>query len=167
MSTPPAFHLRTELRAGDVGRIVERHGVLYAREYGFDATFEAYVAGPLAEFVLRQSPRERIWIAERRETFAGCVAIVGTTESTVAQLRWFVVEPEARGIGIGSRLLDDAIAFAREASYERVILWTVAALTAAARRYHAFGFRKVEEHAAKRWGVEVLEERYERYLRSG
>src|SRR5437868_14584394 len=99
-----AVSVRTDLRPGDIGAIVHLHGVLYAREYGFDATFEAYVAGPLAEFVRSGSPRERLWIAERDGRIVGCVAIVAASPET-AQLRWFLVDPSARGMGLGRKLL--------------------------------------------------------------
>src|SRR5512135_3731567 len=117
--------MRTVLQPGDVGGIVAMHGLVYAEEYGFDTTFEAYVAAPMAEFVLRGSPRERIWIEERDGRLAGCVAIV-TAAPAVAQLRWFLVHPSARGTGVGGRLLREALAFGAQAGYHRIVLWTVA-----------------------------------------
>ena len=158
------FALRHDLRPGDLGAVVQLHGVLYAREYGFDSTFEAYVAGPLAEFVLRRSERDRFWIAERGGRLAGCVAIVAANERE-AQLRWFLVDPECRGLGLGKRLLEEAVAFSRANGYHCVLLWTVSALAAAARLYRAVGFEKVEERPGARWGVEVVEEKY--YLKLG
>lgn len=162
--------VRTTLEPGDLGSIVHLHGVLYARECGFDPTFEAYVAGPLSEFVRTASPRERLWIAERvgqdskpaeRDgRIVGCVAIVAASPE-VAQVRWFLVDPAARGAGLGRRLLDAAVAFARESGYASIILWTVSALTAAAHLYQAAGFRKVEEKPGRMWGVDVVEEKYE------
>jgi ribosomal protein S18 acetylase RimI-like enzyme len=151
--------IRSDLRPGDIGAIVWMHGAIYAREYGFDHTFEAYVAGPLAEFALRCSPRERLWIAERRESVVGCVAVV-TASTTTAQLRWFLVDPGARGLGLGRRLLKEAISFSEESGYSEIILWTVSALTAAAHLYRSAGFRKVRELPVRRWGVEVEEEEY-------
>jgi ribosomal protein S18 acetylase RimI-like enzyme len=156
--------LRTDLRPGDIEYIVHLHGLLYAREYGFDATFEAYVAGPLSEFARRAAPRERIWIAEREGRIVGCIAIVAASPA-VAQLRWFLVVPAARGAGLGRRLLDEAAAFCRDCDYESIMLWTVSALTAAAHLYRSAGFRKVEERPGSLWGVEVAEERYELGLR--
>src|SRR3954464_3514282 len=91
-----AVTIRTDLRPGDVGAIVRLHGTVYARERGWDATFEAYVAGPLAGFVLSGSDRQRIWVAERGGELVGCVAVVTAAPGT-AQLRWFLVAPGARG----------------------------------------------------------------------
>jgi GNAT superfamily N-acetyltransferase len=159
-AAPPPITLRTDLRPGDLGYVVYLHGIVYAREYGFDPTFEAYVAGPLAEFVLSPSDRSRLWLAERDGRIVGCVAIVAADAAT-AQLRWFLVDPAARGAGLGKRLLGEAVAFCREKGYERVILWTVRALEAAAHLYRAAGFRKAEEQPGRRWGVDVIEERYE------
>lgn len=158
--------LRSELRPGDIGQIVSLHGMLYAREYGFDSTFEAYVAGPLSEFVRRASPRERLWIAVRRRRIVGSVAIVAAS-TRVAQLRWFLVDPSARGAGLGTRLLSESIAFSETCGYRSVILWTVSALTAAARLYRSAGFRKVRRIPGRRWGADVVEEKYELKLRPG
>ena len=152
--------MRSVLQPGDVGAIVAMHGILYAREHGFDATFEAYVAEPLSAFVLRASPRERIWVEERNGRLAGCVAIVSAAED-VAQLRWFLVDPSARGTGLGRRLLADAIAFSRESGYRRIVLWTVAGLAAAQHLYRQAGFTPVEAAPARRWGVDVVEEKHQ------
>jgi N-acetylglutamate synthase-like GNAT family acetyltransferase len=155
--------LRTELRPGDIGEIVRLHGVLYAREHGFDPTFEAYVAEPLARFAIAASPRERLWIAERDGAIVGCVAIVAASPET-AQLRWFLVDPSARGGGLGGRLLDEAIAFSRERGYRSIVLWTVSALVAAARLYLARGFALAERKPGRLWGSDVVEEKYAREL---
>jgi GNAT superfamily N-acetyltransferase len=154
-----AITLRHDLRPGDLGSVVRLHGTVYAREYGFDPTFEAYVAAPLAGFVLSRTDRDRLWLAERGGHLAGCLAVVGTSP-TEAQLRWFLVEPSARGAGLGRRLLGEAVAFCAGCGYDSVFLWTVSALEAAARLYRSFGFRKVEEKPGRRWGVPVTEERY-------
>lgn len=153
------FTLRHQLKPGDLGAIVSLHGTLYAREYKFDETFEAYVAGPLAQFVLTATERARIWIAERNNRIAGCIAIVGAS-LVEAQLRWFLVEPSARRMGLGKRLIEEAIAFAKHSGYQSIFLWTVSALWAAARLYRAAGFVKVEERPDKRWGVDVVEEKF-------
>ena len=155
-----AVTLRTDLRPGDLGRIVHLHGTVYAKERGFDPTFEAYVAGPLAEFVRAHTDRERLWIAERDGRMVGCVAIVAAAPRT-AQLRWYLVVPEARGCGLGTRLLAEAVAFCRACGYDSIILWTESALEPAARLYRKAGFRKVEERPGRVWGVDLVEEKYE------
>jgi GNAT superfamily N-acetyltransferase len=151
--------IRHALHPGDVGAVVSMHGLLYAREYDFDSTFEAYVAAPLAEFVMRGSPRERLWLAEHDGEVVGSIAIVAESEP-VAQLRWFLVAPEARGTGLGRRLIQEAMAFSRDAGYECVILWTISALHAAAHVYRSAGFERVESIPGRRWGVNVVEEKY-------
>jgi ribosomal protein S18 acetylase RimI-like enzyme len=155
---PAGVTLRTDVRPGDVATIVQMHGTIYAREYGFDETFSAYVDRPLTQFAIAPSPRDRLWIAERDRQIVGSIAIVGG-ESSEAQLRWFLVDPSLRGLGLGRRLMHEAIAFAAECRYESVFLWTVSALTAAAHLYRAAGFAKVEEKPGH-WGVDVIEEKY-------
>jgi GNAT superfamily N-acetyltransferase len=161
-----SFTIRTGLWPGDLGWIVHRHGVLYREEHGFDTTFEAYVARTMGEMAERASTRDRIWIAEREvagsrpDDIVGCIAIVQVSP-TQGQLRWFYLEPLARGRGLGMRLVGEAIGFCRESRFESVILWTVDLLTAAARLYEAAGFRKVEERPGRRYGVDLVEERYE------
>src|SRR5262245_59034257 len=136
MPDATAVTIRTSLQPGDLGSIVYLHGTFYSREYGFDHTFEAYVAGPLSEFARSASPRERLWIAERDGRLVGCIAIVAASPE-VAQLRWYLVDPSAQGAGLGKRLLREAVAFARECGYRSIILWTVSALTAAAHLYRS------------------------------
>jgi GNAT superfamily N-acetyltransferase len=150
--------VRHELRPGDVGRVVLLHGTIYAQEYGFDSTFEAYVAGPLSELVRARSERDRLWIAERGDRIVGCVAVVSVSRDE-AQLRWLLVDPSARGRGLGRRLLLDAVEFARGQGYSSLFLWTVSALIAAAHLYRSVGFRKVDEKLGE-WGVPVVEEKY-------
>lgn len=157
------YTVRHDLRPGDLGFIVHLHGIIYSREYGFDPTFEAYVAGPLSEFARSGSERDRLWIAEREGRIIGSIAIVGTSDDE-AQLRWFLVDPSARGLGVGKRLLNDAVAFCRERGYRSVFLWTVGALTTAARLYRSVGFEKVEEALRHLWGADVVEERYDLHL---
>ena len=154
-----SFQVRHDIRPGDLGWLVHLHGVLYAREYGFDPRFEAYVAEPLARFVSTRTERERLWIAERDERIVGSIAIVAATDAE-AQLRWYLVDPSARGLGLGQRLLHEALDFCRGCGYESVFLWTVSALTAAARIYLAAGFHKVEETTGERWGVPIVEQKY-------
>jgi len=163
MSHESEITLRTDLRPGDVGAIVHLHGVAYGREKGWGATFEAYVAAPLAEFVIRAAPRERVWVAERGGALAGCVAVVEASPEA-AQLRWFLVAPACRGAGLGRRLLQEAVSFCRECSYTEIMLWTEGSLTAAGRLYRSAGFQKVEEKSVRLWGADIVQERYEMRL---
>jgi GNAT superfamily N-acetyltransferase len=156
---PSDIALRTELRPGELGVIVSRHGTLYAQEHGWDATFEAYVAGPLADFVRGKRPRERLWVAERADRLVGSIGIVTATPAT-AQLRWFLVDPECRGLGLGRRLLHEALRFSLDSGYMEIILWTERSLAGAARLYRDAGFRLVEEKPGRVWGAEVIEEQY-------
>jgi GNAT superfamily N-acetyltransferase len=156
--------VRHDVQPGDLGRVTAQHGILYAAEYGFDHTFEAYVAESLAEFG-KAGPgrRDRLWIAESDGRLVGSIGIVGREENT-AQLRWLLVAPEARGSGLGRRLVGDALAFCREVGCDSVFLWTVSALTAAARIYVEAGFRLTEEYERTAWGTVVTEQRYDLVL---
>jgi GNAT superfamily N-acetyltransferase len=153
--------LRHEVRPGDIGWVIHRHGVVYARERGWDATFEAYVAETMAPFALgHDATRERLWLAEIDGRTVGSIAIV-SAEKDDAQLRWFLVEPECRGLGIGRRLIDEALAFCRATGRRRVFLLTVEGLSVAARLYERAGFALVESVPARQWGADVIVERYE------
>ena len=153
--------LRTELRPGDIGHVVQRHGLLYALERGWDHTFEAYVAQPLAEFALsNDAGREQLWLAEDGERIVGSIAIVDAGGDD-AQLRWFLVEPDCRGMGVGTRLMTAALDFCRATSRRRVFLWTVRGLDDAARLYTSAGFRLTETSPSVRWGASVVEERWD------
>lgn len=148
-----------ELRPGDVGRIVELHGTLYASEWGYDSTFEAYVAEPLARFVRTRTPRERLWLVEEGASLVGCLAIVRVSDEE-AQLRWVLLHPSLRGRGLGRRLLAEAIGFCRDSAYRRVVLWSVSHLPAAAHLYADCGFRVVEEKPGRMGGKAVTEQRW-------
>ncbi len=155
--------LRTDLNPEDLNRIIKLHGRVYSLEYGFDHTFEDYVAAPLYEFASSTSPRARLWMAELDGRMVGCIAIVSLSADT-AQLRWFLIDPDFRGMGLGKRLLQEAVAFCRDHGYKSVILWTVSFLSAAAHLYQEIGFKKREERPGIMWGVEVVEEKYELML---
>jgi DNA-binding MarR family transcriptional regulator/N-acetylglutamate synthase-like GNAT family acetyltransferase len=141
---------------GDIGWVVSRHGALYAEEYGWDETFEALVAEITAKFVRRfDARRERCWIAEKDGENVGSVFLVKKT-ATVAQLRLLIVDPKARGLGIGHRLVDECIAFARRVGYRKIILWTNDILHAARRIYESRGFRLLEEEKHHSFGVDLV-----------
>jgi GNAT superfamily N-acetyltransferase len=152
---------RTELRPGDLGRVLSLHGVVYAREMGLDLTFEGYVAGTLEHFARPTDPaRERFWLAESGSRLVGSIAILRNAEE-VAQLRWLVVDPAFRGHGIGKRLVQEAVAFAREAGYRSLFLETLEELPVAAALYRSAGLELVHEEALRLWGREVTDQRYE------
>lgn len=151
------------LQPGDIGQIVYQHGQLYAKEHGYDFTFEAYVAEPLAQFAKRTNSRERIWLAKQGEKIIGSICICQFSNTT-AQLRWFFVGPEARGCGLGKRLLDDAISFCVAQRYSQINLWTVKGLDAAKSLYLRNGFALSEEKTHKVWGSVHTEQQYTKKL---
>lgn len=155
------IQIRTELQPGDLGAVTEFHGRLYAQEYGWTSHFEAYVAESLAAFARDYNPREdRIWLAEKDGRLMGSIGIVRIDAKT-AQLRWFLIAPESRGLGLGRKLIDSALAFSRETGAERVFLWTVSGLPAAAHLYRSAGFRLTEQKPSQEWGPAVIEERHD------
>ncbi len=151
-----AFNIRHDLRPGDLGTIVHLHGVLYAREYGLDTTFEPYVAKPLADFVL--SGEGRLWIAEQADRVIGSIAVVDAGDGK-GQLRWFLLAPEARGAGLGRRMLEGAIAYCRARGMDRIFLWSFAQLDAAIGLYERAGFVVTETRDVQIWGATRTEVR--------
>jgi DNA-binding MarR family transcriptional regulator/GNAT superfamily N-acetyltransferase len=144
-------------RPGDIGYVIHRHGVLYAREYGFNHEFDAYVALGTAKFIETVSHREHLWIAEIEGDFAGSVAIVRNDDLT-AQLRWLIVEPDQRKKGLGRQLVAQAVRFSREKGYRTVMLWTIDFLHAARHIYQDTGFRLKQTKASQVWGRRLTEE---------
>jgi DNA-binding MarR family transcriptional regulator/GNAT superfamily N-acetyltransferase len=152
-------------QSGDWGWIVERHGALYAQEYGWGAAFEGMVAGIVAGMVANfDAATERCWIAEQEGERVGCVCVVRQS-ARVAKLRLFLIEPSARGQGLGGRMVAECTAFARAAGYRTLRLWTQSNLAAARHLYTAEGYRLVERTPHRDFGVPLTAETWELDLR--
>ena len=157
---PTAYVLRPP-RPGDFGWVVHRHGALYAQEYGWDQRFEGLVAGVVAKLAAGLDPeRERGWIAEKDGAPVGSVFLVRQS-ATVAQLRLLLVEPRARGLGIGARLVEECVRFARSAGYRKITLWTNSVLRAARRIYVRAGFRLAASTRHRSFGADLVGETWE------
>jgi GNAT superfamily N-acetyltransferase len=161
--------IRTDLRPGDLGAVIRMHGVLYAEEYGYAIQFESYVAEGIHEFMDRYDPAvDRAWICEHDGGMVGSLFCMhrddGSPQGT-AQLRYFLITPECRGVGLGKRLMELFMAHLRARGYRSAYLWTVNELPAAASLYMRHGFRLAEEKpAAAFFNKPLMEQRYELLL---
>ena len=161
----PRTAVLREPRPGDIGWVIEQHGELYAREYGWDSRFEALVADIAARFVRDFQPEaERCWIAELDGERVGSV-FVARKSKTVAQLRMLILAPGARGLGLGARLTDECLAFARAKGYRKMVLWTNSCLTAARGIYAARGFVLTKSEPYEGFGQQLVSENWELDLR--
>jgi N-acetylglutamate synthase-like GNAT family acetyltransferase len=159
------FTIRDALRPGDLGWVIARHGALYAKEYDWNLEFEILVAEIATAFWQRHDPeREHAWFAELNGRTVGCVLLVRASDQA-AKLRLLLVEPEARGLSIGDALVRTCVAFAQEAGYETVTLWTNSVLAAARHLYEAAGFCLVESEPHHSFGHDLVGETWEIDLR--
>jgi GNAT superfamily N-acetyltransferase len=158
---PTDVTIRTELRPGDIGYVVHLHGSLYKQEYDYGIGFESYVAAGLHEFWQQYDPaKDRVWIAEHEGKMIGFLLLMHRAPDT-AQLRYFLLDPAYRGIGLGKRLIQLYMEFYRSCGYKASYLWTTSELDAAASLYKRQGFRLVEEKPSDAFGKAVVEQKYQ------
>ena len=161
-STSATATIRPLNRPGDLGWVIEAHGELYAAEYGWNTEMEAFVAAIVAAYAAQHdAAREAAWIAEYDGRRVGCVFCVGGEDPATAKLRLLLVHPDGRGQGLGGRLVDTCLEFARAAGYRRMRLWTNDVLAAARRVYLARGFALVEETPHHSFGADLVGQTYE------
>ena len=154
---PARVVLRRADRPGDLGWVVMAHGEVYDQQFGWDTEFEALVARVVADYATDHDPaREAAWIAEVDGERAGCIFLVAGDEPGVAKLRILLVTPTARGLGVGSRLVERCLAFARDAGYRQVTLWTNDVLVSARRIYESFGFALTEQQPHHSFGHDLI-----------
>ena len=156
--------IRTDLRPGDIGFVTYLHGHLYSKEYQYAISFEAYVAQGLFEFYKNYDPqKDRVWICEDQNRFIGFLLLMHR-ENNLAQLRYFLLLPEYRGKGIGSRLMQLFLEFLKEKGYHGSFLWTTREQEMAASLYKRYGFELTEEKDSNAFGKPLIEQRYELFL---
>jgi len=156
--------IRTELKPGDIGMITHLHGTLYHEEYGFGISFESYVAGAFAEFYSKYDPdQDRVWICEHEGKIIGSILLMGR-DLGLAQLRFFLIHPPYRKIGLGKHLLTQCVAYAKDRAYHKIYLWTTDQLPASKHLYYSFGFELLEEKYSESFGVPLMEQYYELIL---
>lgn len=155
------INIRTKLKPGDIGYIIYRHGYLYSKEYDYGIKFESYVAEGFAEFYKNYNPQlDRVWICEHKERIIGFLLLMHREERT-AQLRYFLIEPEYRGIGLGRKLMNLYMEFFDECGYTKSFLWTTHELSAAAYLYKKAGFKLTETKNSLSFGKPITEQKYD------
>ena len=151
---------------GVAGKITEIHAVYYHEHWGFDVSFETQVGGELSIFFSEfDENRDGFWAATTSDKFAGAVAIDGhNVVAEGARLRWFIVDPEFQGAGLGKRLISRAVRFCKDKKYSKIFLWTFEGLDAARRLYEGHNFRLCETHEIDQWGQKIMEQKFELIL---
>jgi len=156
-----AVTVRTDLRPGDLGYVIHLHGRLYKEEQNFGVGFEAYVAQGLAELYRQYDPeKDRVWVCEQGNAIVGFLALMHRDEQT-AQLRYFLLQPECRGVGLGKRLMEDFMGYLREKGYRHCYLWTTSEQQTAIALYKRYGFVFVDEKRSSTFGKQLVEQKYE------
>lgn len=161
MPLSAGLSVRHDLRPADLDAVLRLHETVYCDGLGFDRSFADHVEVPLRKWAAARTPRDRVWLVERGGELVGCVAVVDAGDA--AQLRWLVLHPSVRGLGVGRWLVNEVVSFARAAGYGSMFLWTVNTLTTAAGLYLSAGFRLVEEVPGG-WAEGMVEQRYEMNL---
>jgi N-acetylglutamate synthase-like GNAT family acetyltransferase len=157
------IHIRTELKPGDIGYIIYMHGRLYKKEYDYGIEFESYVAGGLAEFYQQYDPqKDGVWICEYKNKIVGFLLLMHRGEA--AQLRYFILKPKYRGIGLGNKLMNLYIEHLKKCNYRSSYLWTTDELPTSAHLYKKFGFILTEEKPSNAFGKALKEQRYDLVL---
>jgi GNAT superfamily N-acetyltransferase len=158
------IHIASGYQVGLIGRVTEMHMAYYAKSSGFGQRFESVVAAGLASFCDRlHHPKNQIWLALQDQYIVGSVAIDGEDlGSNTAHLRWFIMDDQVRGIGVGRQLLSMALQFVDDQKFDETHLWTFSGLNAARHLYESLGFQLMEEQLGNQWGTEVLEQRFGR-----
>ncbi|MBB3112718.1 DNA-binding MarR family transcriptional regulator/GNAT superfamily N-acetyltransferase [Paenibacillus phyllosphaerae] len=163
----PDIRIRSELQPGDAGMLIHMHGWIYAQECGYNHVFEGYVCKTFYDVLLTYSPdRDRFWLAEADGQIVGSIAIIGQSEGK-AQLRWFMLHPDYRGLGLGKKLLHEAISYCRARNIRQLFLETTQDQKTAIGMYAKAGFQKVAERENQAWGIRNIEETYELHLHGG
>jgi len=164
-SAAPSKVVVRPARSGDMGWVIQRHGELYRDSHGFNEEFEKYVLFGLADFARKASPKSGLWVAEQSGQVLGSIGIV-EGGGRMAQLRWLIVDPQARGLGVGRKLVDQVVNFSREHGYKGIFLWTIDSLLPAIRLYQSFGFELTETKPGKMGGITLTEQRMDLVIES-
>lgn len=156
--------IRNELRPGDLGYVIYLHGILYSQEYGYGLGFENYVAGGLHEFIANfDAQKDVVWVCEHGNKIVGFLSLVNRGQKS-AQLRYFLLHPTFRGVGLGKKLIHDFMSQIRKKGYSHIYLWTTQEQQAAASLYTRLGFRLTEEKHSTSFGKPLTEQRYDLFL---